>query len=246
METLASEMITWGKTYPVSVVSKRNADCTQHEFILRIPNEAPWDLWSLTFGDSIHNFRSSLDHAIYALAIAHGGQDPPADERILAFPITDGPCQFNSGLGRLGQLRRDLAIRTAIEGLQPYRRRNPPHQPALRLLREFDDIDKHRFITIARAVSHRGYNSVSGFPPGAHVEFYQFTGGPFVNGTVLFQCTISLPAPDVQMEGNFAAFPGIRHTLADGSSTDTGVDWLLKNIRDEVSFCLDTIINLVS
>ena len=244
-KALNEEMLAWHKNHPISTRVEHNVDATEYSVYLKVAQEPPWTQWSLIFSDCLHNFRSCLDNAIYGLAVAHSGQSPPPDAGRLAFPIADKPNNFAGSLGSLGELRKNAAIKAAIEGLQPYNRPNSPHPATLTLLRNLNDIDKHRVLNITRAAAKGGRFELSNPPPGAKVDFRVFSRSRLEDGALLQRLSFDRPAANMGMEGNFTTFPAIRHPDASGNPHDFGIDWILSRIQDEVTYCLTVLKDLL-
>ena len=238
-KTLKQELVGWFKDNPISTVVKHNPDSTEISVYARVAEEPAWKQWSLILGDCLHNFRSALDHAIYGLAVAHSEQNPPPHADSLLFPISNSQSHFQNSLDRLGDLRRVGVVLEAVQGLQPYMRRNLPHPPTLALLRDLNDVDKHRIINITRAAAKGGSDKFVNLPPRATVKFRHFLRGPLKDGTLLSRFYFDRPAPKFDVEGNITVFPAIRHVDAAGKPHQFGVDWVVKQVQDEVAYCLD-------
>src|SRR6266542_5449939 len=144
--------------------------------------------WSMMVGDIIHAMRSSLDSLVYALVVKGQGV-APTDYKILRaiqFPISDGPANFKTECYRIA-LVPDLA-KTAIEGLQPYKRRMPHHP--LAVLRDLANIDKHRHIILTY---HRATDvSIKIFGPNIPVgaKFGSGFAGRIEEGTLIGSVTV--------------------------------------------------------
>jgi len=65
----------------------------------QIANKPPRE-WGLLAGDIFVELRTALDYAVYALALAHGGTDPPVDAHRLEFPICELDTQWREAIGR--------------------------------------------------------------------------------------------------------------------------------------------------
>jgi hypothetical protein len=103
---------------------------------------------ALLLGDAVHNMRSALDHLVYAGAIHVTGKNPPPDERKLQFVIVDSLDDWLSAQQQQHMRPLTDEIRTFIEGVQPFKSRDPDgyRLNLLRWVRELDDADKHRAI----------------------------------------------------------------------------------------------------
>ena len=119
--------------------------------------------WSVVVGEVIHDLRSALDQLVCALALLSDrarGETFCEDEKT-SFPILlYGPRSRSRPRSssrpkwssqRLRYLRRSL--RTRIQGLQPYKRRDLGPKSPLWLLSEMNNADKHRYIQIVAARS---------------------------------------------------------------------------------------------
>ena len=92
--TLERELSAWVKTDFLRVVKEPDQGGGVHRVFVEVVNVPPLDRWSLISGDCIHNLRAALDSLIYGIAIYQTGLNPPADERVLQFPIVSDPAQF--------------------------------------------------------------------------------------------------------------------------------------------------------
>lgn len=125
---------------PYEIVTSFEGKGQARECFLRLKEvEAiPIDL-SLLIGDICNNLRSALDHLLWQLWLLI---DPTFDGNVY-FPICDSPSTFNTNSPRdIGGLPDTQ--KTVIGGLQPYRTKNP----ALSILRDVNNCDKHRLIQI--------------------------------------------------------------------------------------------------
>jgi len=106
------------------------------------------EAWGPMIGDVLHNLRSSLDHLVHALTVAHAGQTlDPALERQTEFPIYETEDLFRGNAPkRLRGVSADA--RDAIEALQPFQRGTNSGSDPLWLLHQLSNIDKHRRPTV--------------------------------------------------------------------------------------------------
>lgn len=110
----------------------------------RIRELPPGDDWALLVGDSVHNFRSALDHVAWQLALLTTAT--PANRT--QFPIFRDPARFGAE-GLVRQARDiDAQHHPTIEGFQPFRAQEGPDESALWLLHELDNADKHRILNV--------------------------------------------------------------------------------------------------
>jgi hypothetical protein len=246
LDTLKNDLLPWTKREVIALTLAKNADATEHSLIFSWIEEPPIERWGLLIGDCLHNLRSSLDHAVYGLAAANSGADPPPHADALAFPVCDTDALFKDALGRhrLGSLASDVNLRAAIEGLQPYRRPNPPYEPVLAILRDLDNRDKHKLVSIIAAGLHTGEveTNIPPMDPWPRVSVRFWTRGPMQESTEVFTVVFDRPAPDVQMSSpNLSIYPAIEVGKLDGTTEALGLTTGLGLIRDEVRYCLDAM-----
>jgi hypothetical protein len=113
-------------------------------------------LWSILLGEIGHNFRSSLDHIAWQLAIVWSPTGDPEDQwdaREISFPIYADRRGYLTRKIRKGKpcptWRHDGVLpqhRGPLRKLQPYQRRNAAFSHPLWLLHELSNIDKHRVL----------------------------------------------------------------------------------------------------
>lgn len=108
---------------------------------LRVDEEPSARLWSLLFGDFVHNLRSALDALVWELATQNG--QLPANPTEVAFPICTQSTKWTQGRWpkRLNVVPSEFLSR--IEEVQPYHKQDIGQDP-LTLLSELDILDKHR------------------------------------------------------------------------------------------------------
>ncbi|MFL6137589.1 MAG: hypothetical protein ACJ74O_07295 [Frankiaceae bacterium] len=159
MGQLWQEMGTFVYARPYEITYELDIEAPEYVFYVdRL--QIPPPHWALLFGDFVHNLRAALDHLAYQLALrAKPGIDSDAKaSRRISFPIVDTPTEFKNAVKpilNIGALRDE--DRERIEELQPYNAQNVdiwgpaafiprpiPHY--LRLIRDFDNADKHRLI----------------------------------------------------------------------------------------------------
>jgi hypothetical protein len=135
---------------------------------------------SLIIGDSIHNYRSALDHLAYSLVEANQGKPPDKT----AFPISTKPNGYKDYFNTKTKGMSDQA-KKIIENEQPINAKNQIRGNRLALLKELDDIDKHRHIHITLTAIDGGV-----FVPGLPVlvgtsNSYFIHTGPIIDKTIL-------------------------------------------------------------
>lgn len=110
--------------------------------------------WSMILGDCVHNLRSALDHAVFALSVRAAGRELTDDEaREPAFPVCDTEAQWTRATSReLRFLGADAValVRSAQPLLVPEdARKNWP----LRVIADVDNADKHRALLVTASVA---------------------------------------------------------------------------------------------
>jgi hypothetical protein len=105
---------------------------------------------SLQLGEMLYQFRAALDACIYEAVALQTSKNPPADEKILEFPIRRCESDFKKDAWKLGPLikeRRDI-----VEAVQPYNAlptlspndRTYSFARAIGILNDWARIDRHR------------------------------------------------------------------------------------------------------
>jgi hypothetical protein len=149
LDTLKSELSAWHSNDPYIVSSNNDADGSRYGFLVEIKTQPQLERWSLIAGDCIHNLRSALDTALYAVAVRENhGFDPPPNASTLQFPICDVPEALAEQMSRRKLVDLSTKAQVWIERAQPYNRSHRSKPPLLRLLREFDNLDKHRLLNV--------------------------------------------------------------------------------------------------
>jgi hypothetical protein len=174
-------------------------------------------LWGLLLGDTVHNFRSALDHLAWALY--KRGRTPNLSakrERNVYFPICATRGDFNVSIKRKlpGVRRADIAI---VRRCQPYihGQRNL-HRHVLTVLTKLSNADKHRVIQPVQAspgnigirigeTTDCIYRGVSPRNPREVLQPGTELGRIFVKKTG--------PEPYIDMEPRFAIDPSINEFL---------------------------------
>jgi hypothetical protein len=144
LESLETEVARFLYGNPYEVVGELNREESAWYFILRIHRAPPVRI-STIIGDIAHNLRSALDHLVWQLVLASGGN--PREQN--AFPI----CLYRdtwrkAAPRRLAGLRSPTAV-AEIQRLQPYLRRHASGAPVrhpLAVLNRISNIDKHRLM----------------------------------------------------------------------------------------------------
>lgn len=200
---LESEISEWVKTDSLRLVKEPDPTGGAHRVFVEVANAPPLDRWSLISGDCVHNLRAALDSLIYRIAIYQTGLNPPADEKILQFPIVSDPTAFAKQGYRIASL--SPAVRDEIERIQPYNRPHPEFPPLLELLSFLDNQDKHRTLNVVAAAPNEAsvemvhseefrISSVTAFQTiiAGRTEILSFTVDP-PNPQLEYKCMLVLP-----------------------------------------------------
>lgn len=237
--TFYRELKTWVDGDPYVIRRKLNADGSRHSLVVEdIKTEPTLDRWGLILGDCIHNLRSTLDNFVYALAIHETGQDPPADKKILQFPITDKPEDFPKQLWRLKSLSAHM--QAAIERVQPYNRRHPSLPPLLALLRDLDDFDKHRLLNVVIFQVGEGEFSFR-LPPGSGKPVVDFRKERLERGAEMVWFTVSPPQPDLQYDHKAAIVVTIGHIPGPSGNGRTEAPVVIHSLITEVKKVIEIL-----
>ncbi len=127
---------------PYRISTSPDASPGEHILWLEVL-EAPSPEISLTLGDCLHDFRSALDHLMWQLVIATGGQ-PTANTQ---FPIFWSPLLFSSRAGKMTRPLKDQAALKFIETQQPFATTLDRVDP-LWYLHELSNRDKHQLLQV--------------------------------------------------------------------------------------------------
>jgi hypothetical protein len=138
-------------------------------FVYRLDLVRPIPLeWSVSLGQIVHNLRSALDNAVYALALVHKGRSVSQS----SFPIfTEASKYPTKGAPKVKALPEDA--RLLIESLQPFR--SDSHvSNALRSVNALSNQDKHRIVQPwGFLIDQRGSDLIVASPSDAVIEFPQ-------------------------------------------------------------------------
>jgi hypothetical protein len=207
-EALQAEATRYLQRRPYTFFIESNADGTDQRLKVRVSSTPDMRKWALTVGDCLHNFRSALDHLIYAMAIHASGSDPPPRHDKLQFSIASAPERFQAW--RLGEMEKDTTIRAAVEAVQPYGG-NAGDGRALLLLADLNNTDKHRLLHVLNVAIVAADHLVSGLP--AEQEYsVEPTLEPLVDGATLLRITSPAPSPKVEVNTQGTVAVAIRHT----------------------------------
>jgi hypothetical protein len=183
-------------------------------------------------GDCVHNLRSALDSLIYGIAIHETGVNPPADEKVLQFPIVSSPDKLAGQKYRIASL--SPAVQFAIEKYQPYNVPHPEFPPALELLSALNNQDKHRMLNVVAAAPHRA--SVEVVHRSSDLRISSITAFQTIvsNKTKIVSFTVEPATPNLEYKCE-AVFPiCIVHTPGPSKSPFSELANVLNTLIDEV------------
>jgi len=183
--------------------------------------DLPRVLLGLLAGDVVHNLRCVLDHLVWQLTLVKtGGRELTGSRaRRARFPIELKPP--DEGIENVvpEQFAKTDALkdvlpphRAIIEGLQPYRRRDP-ERDALAVLRTLSDRDKHRVITPV-LVASRGPQFEKGVAEDFEFDFRHASEHLEVGAEIVRAPLPPLADPHVEVTGN--ATPEVRFPKGKG------------------------------
>jgi hypothetical protein len=239
---LDSEIAAWGsKQQPYT--AKHDADTrkiTSGEvtWITRLEIADPPPVFSIVFGEAVHNMRSALDHLVCHLIERESRQ--PTNST--AFPIfhTRGRWQSRverrqrwyqiwrkTGGGPLGGFSRDSPAWALIERHQPYKRGKQAKDHPLFQLEDLWNRDKHR--TLNPILWYFGIDGtdflkkITWTPPVEPVfAKCPFKAGDIAkSGTTLFVARFRIPMPKVEVKGTLPLQPAFGDGEGKGNVFDT-------------------------
>jgi hypothetical protein len=240
MEVLKNEIRAKVNPDLCKAIKKTNVNSTRYSVFFRLVGDIPYEQFALIGGDCIHNLRSALDHLVYAIAIHESKQSPPPKDNKLKFVIADEPNDFKGFRDSISKLTTD--VQTAIESVQPYKRRHSELPPLLALLHEFDIADKHKLLNVCFSAIHQGhFGSWVNLPPGQSFKL-AITMEELKDGTEIAAVIFDRPTPDVtyQWEGDIVV--AINHKPGPNGEKLSELYALLSLLYTEV----DDVIGIVS
>ncbi|NIL64737.1 hypothetical protein [Salinispora arenicola] len=135
-------------------IDVRNVDACSLEILAVMREPAPVEL-ALIFSEWLAALRASLDNAIYALAAAITGQNPPPQAERIQYPILLDSGEFKSQAKRLAMLPGHIV--EALEKSQPYQSPWGPESNLTWWVNELARKDRHRalHVGLGRVDEHR-------------------------------------------------------------------------------------------
>jgi hypothetical protein len=150
-------------------IDVRNVDPCTLEILAVMREPAPVEL-ALIFSEWLAALRAALDNALYALAAAVSGQNPPAQAERIQYPICSTPVEFKRHAKRLSMLPQ--LVVEALEKSQPYQSPYGPESNLTYWIHELARRDRHRslHVGLGRVDEHR----IRVAPPlGVTIQFDQ-------------------------------------------------------------------------
>ena len=159
---------------------------------------------ALVLGDAANCLRASLDHLAFACVI---GKPNPKEEKAIEFPILNTTQQFQSTMGKLSKWLSPSAL-PLFEEFQPGPSPKSPDVRYLEILREVNNRDKHRALSIIYGLAKR--TSVIAYRNSAAVIAMEPHGGGRLEvGAILarFKLRERVRGQDVQMQAETVIVP---------------------------------------
>ena len=142
-DTLRREIAAFLDSKPYPVRCEVDEERSQYRFRVSIDKLPPEAEWGLIIGDCVHAARSALDHSIWGLAEISGSD---WSDETTQFVVADDEEKFRRARFRIQRLPERL--QTIVEDEQPYRSHPRPTLDPLCWLRDLDNRDKHKVISV--------------------------------------------------------------------------------------------------
>lgn len=148
-------------------IDVRNVDPSTLEILAVMREPAPVEL-VLIFSEWLAALRAALDNALYALAAATSGQNPPPQADRIQYPICSTPEDFKKQAKRLSMLPTHVV--EGLEKSQPYQSPYGPESNLTYWIHELARNDRHRslHVGLGRIDEHRIRVAP---PPGVTIQF---------------------------------------------------------------------------
>lgn len=230
LNALKDEMLAWNTTRPYEARRRHDGTGARHSVTIHICKPPPLERWSVISGDCVHALRCALDHFAYAVAVHESKMDPPPGERVLQFPIADTPEKFAIAVKRIKALSERMQHN--IEAVQPYHRPHAHVPPLLGLLRDLDDVDKHRLLHIVVSRQAQGRISFTAVDPTVPVipTSIGYKTDAVEDGAEIVWFTVDPPNIGLQYEHETVMVIALSHAPGRSRETLTEVvavlDWL--------------------
>lgn len=148
-------------------IDVRSVDSRTLEILAVVREPAPVEL-ALIFSEWLAALRAALDNALYALAAAMTGQNPPPQASRIQYPICTTAEEFKKQTRRLTMLPEHVIA--ALEMSQPYQSPYGPESNLTYWIHELARLDRHRslHVGLGRVDEHRIKIAV---PAGVAIQF---------------------------------------------------------------------------
>ena len=196
----------WLEDRPYSLSIEDDAETGENACVIHVERVPPRE-WSVVAGEAVHNLRSALDHAVYALS-APQPDGKPLDGT--EFPIFVDKPKFES-VKRGGGLykARGLSVEAlaVVESVQPFHHGKDPTSHPLWVLQELSNVDKHRLLYATGTVLGTG-NFKLNPTGGVRIKSFKIRdAGPVKDGAKIALWSGDLPPGSegqVTVEGDIA------------------------------------------
>ena len=199
--------------------------------------------WAVIIGDCINNLRSALDHLINAFTKVSALYTPPSKKERITFVIIDDPTEFEKARNkRLAGF--DSRFASALETLQPFKRKHPVLPPLLSIIRDLSNADKHRLLQVAGAgIANIDATFIGDAALGAKVCW--INPEPIQHNDVICIIESSKPDPNLAFRGiragvEISIWHGLREGSTDAMAERSGYSALLPLLIEEVRFVIET------
>jgi hypothetical protein len=232
LDGLKAEFSEWFASDPYFISKTSNTDGSHHGVAIEITKPPNFDRWSLISAECIHNLRTALDTALYAVAIRESGLNPPPNASELQFPIAESPDSLEKQMRRRKLTSLSTRTQIWIERAQPYNRPHGSNPPVLRLLNELDNSNKHRMLNLA--VQHLSEGKITFRSPLIDgVPTIHFLRTPIYSGVEFAFFTLNPPQRDVKFDFQGSLTISISHSPGpDGGTVSSLHDLLAVLVRE--------------
>jgi hypothetical protein len=232
-EAFEAKLRLWRESAPYAAVIEPNVDGSRYGIKVKVRTPPPLDEFALIVGDCIRSLRASLDHMVYAIAVHECGRNPIPNEDKLQFPIVDSPEKFPGQLYRLQAISANVGVIDAIRASQPYNRWHQRFPPLLGVLRDLDNTDKHKLVSVvfASVLGGKFYNFEGISPDCFEVGYHS---GSVEDGTEVAWLTPKPAKLGIRFKHDCSVVIALRHAAGpDGRDFHEAYD-VLSCLRNEV------------
>jgi hypothetical protein len=224
------EIDRWLKTHPYTITDDLDPD-TGDNVVRTELTASPPPIIPQIIGDCLYNLRASLDHLVYALALANKPSLTDTEMTETAFPIFKTEAGFQTrGRGKIKHVSPEA--HTIIDSLQPYRTWHAATAQWLWLLEKLENIDKHRKLLITIGVYHGTRITI---PPDTRMELFEPSNRvrPLKNEAEIARYRLVNVSDGSRVKVDFQ--PSFFVTFGDGQPADGGnVVVVLNRIHDHI------------